>query len=588
MGRGKARAGVDPQGSAPDLARDLGAWFDGAARDLPWRRTRDPWAILLSEVMLQQTRVDTVQPYYRRMLERFPTPSAMAEAKVDDVLELWSGLGYYRRARSLWLCAREIAARGGAMPEDVAALRELPGIGPYTAGAIASIAFDAPVPLVDGNVARVLARSFGVELDVKSRAGQVALWEIAARIVPAERPGRFNQALMELGATICTPKSPSCAVCPLERVCVARRDGKTEALPVVAKARPTTKKQLVAAVLHADGGVVLGKRPFGSLFGGLWEPPMIEAELPAATTVFRGAGLVAKGARLAQRGELTHVLTHRELHVDVVAGRAADPLPAGATLEPYEELSIVRPDSRGISTLARRVLALASGAALAAAVLAPTPARAEPTSPLRDATAPTAQAAGVEAWPDPPAPASADDTALLARLRRLREPPGLSGRFMGSMAFGKGIRFNNPYRLATQLGDDAASLSATATYFDVGLGGAFGDPEGLQHGAAIHLGGAIEGVSQAYVSTTYLAVMRPHPRWLALGRAGPTFLLTPDPNAGGEIALGGAWFATAGFGVGGEAMFDLFYGAATPDGGASAIPIVSLQLGLYVDLEALP
>ncbi len=582
-----------PVGDEPAIAEGLGAWFDGAARDLPWRRTRDPWAILLSEVMLQQTRVETVQPYWLRMLQRFPTPVSMAAAPVDDVLELWSGLGYYRRARNLWLCARELAVRGGAMPTDVAGLLELPGIGPYTAGAVASIAFDVAAPLVDGNVARVLARLFGIALDVKSREGQAVLWETARRLVPTKRPGRFNQALMELGATVCTPRSPSCAVCPLEGACVARREGRTAELPVVARARPTRQMRLVAAVLRTEAGVVLAKRPPGSLFGGLWEPPMIEAaSTKDATAVLRGAGLVARGARLTPRGNLRHVLTHREMLVEVVSGRAAEPLPAGAQLAPYEVIALAeRPDARGISTLARKVLALAAASSVLLATSATRTARAEtetaPTETAPTETAPTAVTTPAM-WPDPPPLPTADDAALLARLRRLRQPPEPSGRFMGSLALGKGIRFNNPYRLSTQLGDDAASLSATATFLDVGLGGAFGDPGALQHGATLHLGGALEGISQAYVTPSYLAVARPHPRWLVLGRVGPSFLLSPDPNVGGELGAGGAWFATAGLGVGGEASFDFFYGAATPDAAASAIPIVSLQLGIYVDLEALP
>jgi len=594
------RRSLDLAGSdARTLADGLGTWFDASARDLPWRRTRDPWAILLSEVMLQQTRVETATRYYHRMLARFPTPSSMAVAPVDDVLELWSGLGYYRRARNLWLCAREIAARGGALPRDVAGLLELPGIGPYTAGAVASIAFDVPTPLVDGNVARVLARVFGIEQDVKSREGQRALWELAGRVVPPERPGRFNQALMELGATVCTPRSPACAICPLDKACFAHREGRTEELPVVAKARPTKEVRLVATVLQGAGGVLLAKRPFGALFGGLWEPPMVElASAKDASKALRQAGLLAKGARLAPRGELRHVLTHREMLVEVVAGQAVEPIPADAKLAPYEALVMEpRPTSRGISTLARRVLALAVGTVLLAAASMPAPALATETasdavpdaSPAASgAVASTPTTRAPDAWPDPPPPPTVDTATLVARLRRLREPPGGSARFLGSLGIGKGIRFNNPYRLSTQLGVDAASLSATATFLDVGLGATFGDPQGLQHGAAIHLGGAIEGISQAYVTPTYLAVYEPHPRWLLSGRLGPTFLLSPDSNAGGELAAGAAWFATAGLGVGGEASFNMFYGAATPDGTASAIPIASLQIALYVDLEALP
>ena len=237
LARPMGRSPPDSNGErARRTAEALGAWYDRAARDLPWRRTRDPWAILLSEVMLQQTRVDVVVPYWTRMLERFPAPRDMAEAPIDDVLSRWSGLGYYRRARNLWLCAREVVERfDGRLPDDVEGLRSLPGIGAYTAGAVASIAFDRQAPLVDGNVARVLARHAGIDDDPRSAVGQRRLWAEAAALVPAERPGRFNQALMELGATICTPRSPACAICPLERDCVARREGRVDELPVVTR-----------------------------------------------------------------------------------------------------------------------------------------------------------------------------------------------------------------------------------------------------------------------------------------------------------------------------------------------------------------
>lgn len=346
-------------GRAGRTAEALGTWYDRAARDLPWRRTRDPWAILLSEVMLQQTRVDVVVPYWTRMLERFPAPRDMAEAPIDDVLSRWSGLGYYRRARNLWLCAREVVERfGGRLPDDVDGLRSLPGVGAYTAGAVASIAFDRRTPLVDGNVARVLARWAGIADDPKSSAGQRRLWAEAAALVPEDRPGRFNQALMELGATICTPRSPACAICPIERECVARREGRVDELPVVAPKKAPREVQLVAAVLRdGDGRALLGKRPADGLFGAMWEPPMLEGTVSAAAATLRGAGLLAAGARLTPRGEVRHVLSHRALVVAVVTARAAEPIPPAAALAPYEAIAREDPGvDRGLSTLARRVL----------------------------------------------------------------------------------------------------------------------------------------------------------------------------------------------------------------------------------------
>src|SRR6185503_9991928 len=218
--------------SPMNVADALVGWYRGARRDLPWRRTRDPYAIWVSEVMLQQTRVTVVVPYWQRWMARFPSPAALAGAPLDDVLAAWSGLGYYGRARNLHRGAREVVARyGGRLPDSAGELRTLPGIGRYTAGAIASMAFDRQEPLVDGNVARVLARVFAVEEDVKSAAGQNRLWQLAADLVPSEAPGDFNQALMELGATLCAPAAPRCAGCPLAADCRAHREGRTDELP---------------------------------------------------------------------------------------------------------------------------------------------------------------------------------------------------------------------------------------------------------------------------------------------------------------------------------------------------------------------
>jgi len=193
------------------IRRALLDWYRANRRDLPWRRTRDPYAIWISETMLQQTRVETVIPYYERFLERFPDVAALADAESDDVLGAWAGLGYYSRARNLQAAARQIAERhGGRVPDDVEALRALPGIGRYTAGALASIAFDRPEPIVDGNVARVLARVKGIREDVKQPAVVKRLWEEAARLARGPAPGDLNQALMELGATVCVPGEPRC------------------------------------------------------------------------------------------------------------------------------------------------------------------------------------------------------------------------------------------------------------------------------------------------------------------------------------------------------------------------------------------
>src|SRR5262249_2371378 len=198
------------------------------------RRRRDAYAVWLSEIMLQQTRVETVVPYFERFLAKYPTVMALAAADLDEVLSLWSGLGYYRRARQLYATAREVTERyGGPFPGQAAELKKLPGIGDYTAGAIASLSFGQREPLVDGNVARVFSRLFGIEEPIQSPEGVKQLWALARRLLPEQRPGRFNEALMELGAMVCTPRDPRCDVCPVREGCAARATGRALELPVM-------------------------------------------------------------------------------------------------------------------------------------------------------------------------------------------------------------------------------------------------------------------------------------------------------------------------------------------------------------------
>jgi A/G-specific adenine glycosylase len=356
-------------GEARDLeiARALAAWFEAEARDLPWRRGRTPYAVWLSEIMLQQTRVETVVPYFERFLRAYPDVGALAAAPIDDVLHLWSGLGYYRRARQLHATAREVTTRyGGVLPDEAEALRALPGVGAYTAGAIASIAYGRREPLVDGNVARVIARLDAIDEPVRSPAVTRRLWETAARLVPADRPGRFNEALMELGATVCTPRDPRCDACPLPHVCHARASGRERDLPVVESKRPVPVVAAVAVVI-ADGGLVLfARRREGGLFGGLWEPPMVEAPSVEAARAALGAVGVALGrAKLREAGQVVHVLTHRRMEVTVVVARRTAGLVVGDALgAPYEKAGWLSPAAPGVgvSTLARKVLATAGGA----------------------------------------------------------------------------------------------------------------------------------------------------------------------------------------------------------------------------------
>ncbi|HEX5011379.1 MAG TPA: A/G-specific adenine glycosylase, partial [Planctomycetota bacterium] len=220
--------------SAPALSaarRALLAWWDRGRRDLPWRRTRDPWAILVSEVMLQQTTVAAVVPYWERFVRRWPRPADLAAARTDELLSAWAGLGYYRRARHLQAAACAVAEAGGELPRRAQQLRELPGIGEYTAAAVASIAHGEPVAAVDGNVERVLSRFFALPLDPKSAAGRSALRAHADALLHRERPGDFNQALMELGATLCRPAAPQCLLCPLRAGCAALAAGAPERFP---------------------------------------------------------------------------------------------------------------------------------------------------------------------------------------------------------------------------------------------------------------------------------------------------------------------------------------------------------------------
>ena len=264
------------------LAADLVAWYRRGHRDMPWRHTRDPYRIWVSEIMLQQTTVAAVIPYYHRFLERFPTVGALAEAPLADVLSRWSGLGYYSRARNLKAAAERVTAdHGGRVPDTVAGIRALPGIGDYTAGAILSIAYGLREPVLDGNVARVLTRAFALEGDPKATALRKRLRALAAELVPADAPGDFNQALMELGATVCTPRSPACVTCPISGRCRALALGRVAELPQIPpRAKPVPVR--LAAALIADGGAYLMVRRTARLMKDLFEFPGGEVPLEGA------------------------------------------------------------------------------------------------------------------------------------------------------------------------------------------------------------------------------------------------------------------------------------------------------------------
>jgi A/G-specific adenine glycosylase len=259
-------------GNLPSFRRALLRWYARHARDLPWRRSRDPYHIWISEIMLQQTTVVAVVPYFERFLQRFPTLGELAAAGEDDVLRLWEGLGYYSRARNILKAARVLAAKhDGRFPDDPAALLELPGIGRYTAGAIASFAFDRRAPIVEANTLRLYCRLLGYDGDPRSAAGQRVLWEFAERILPATSPGSFNQALMELGATVCTPENPACEQCPVRTHCAAATQGRQREIPLAAR-RPeiTAVTEIAVAVQHRRRYLLL-KRPPGTRWAGLWD-----------------------------------------------------------------------------------------------------------------------------------------------------------------------------------------------------------------------------------------------------------------------------------------------------------------------------
>ena len=251
-------------------------WFDRNKRDLPWRRNRSPYSTWISEIMLQQTRVETVKPYYERWMQQFPDVRTLAEADVQDVLRLWEGLGYYSRARSIHKAAQKIVSdHNGEIPADLNALRKLPGIGEYTAGAILSIGFGLPAAALDGNIRRILARYYDIAEPVRTPQTEKHLWELAEENLDRERPGDFNEALMDLGSAVCLPENPQCLLCPLCENCLARQNGTTAERPVMPKSEPIPHYIVTAAVIPDETGrrFLLTKRPDKGLLGGLWEFP---------------------------------------------------------------------------------------------------------------------------------------------------------------------------------------------------------------------------------------------------------------------------------------------------------------------------
>lgn len=300
--------------------RSLLRWFEANKRDLPWRRTRDPYAVWVSEAMLQQTRVDVVVPYFERWMKRFPTVASLAKAREDDVLAAWSGLGYYSRARNLRAAAKHVHLSGAAIPTTATGLAELPGVGPYTASAVASIAFGEPVACVDGNVLRVVARVArlpGASTDPKHRR---RVQDLAQEWLDARRPGDWNQAMMELGATVCTPRSPNCGACPLQRVCVARAHGVQGKIPAPRR-RPSARRERMEFAAVVSSGRVLMVRNQPGLLGGMLGLPGGRRGAPLAKLVEEQTGVRPRLSRAAARAEFA--FTHRTWDLSVRRGEVS-------------------------------------------------------------------------------------------------------------------------------------------------------------------------------------------------------------------------------------------------------------------------
>ena len=315
------------------------AWYEGAKRELPWRGSKDPWRVLLSEVMLQQTRVATVIPYYEKFLRKYPDAAAMARAQEKDVLAMWSGLGYYTRARNLHKAARQIA-EAGRFPESYEAILELAGVGDYTAAAVASIVHGLPHAVADGNVLRVLSRLTAEPGEIRASPTRERLRAVAQELLAVKRPGDFNQALMELGATVCLPKNPQCAACPWRSHCSAHAAGQEAKYPV--KLRPKTPEQvhLRLLVIVQKGRVLVWQRAQKARrMAGFWELPE-PSQVPAAT------GRV-------QAGEFSHSITHHRFLVQVERALLSGPVGPGLRWIAKSRLAAMP-----LSTIARKALAL--------------------------------------------------------------------------------------------------------------------------------------------------------------------------------------------------------------------------------------
>ncbi|MEZ4601332.1 MAG: A/G-specific adenine glycosylase [Syntrophotaleaceae bacterium] len=300
------------------------AWYGREGRDLPWRNTRDPYRIWLSEIMLQQTTVAAVIPYYQRFLDRFPSVGELAQASIDEVIALWAGLGYYSRARNLHAAARAVVDKfSGFFPDDLERLMELPGIGRSTAGAILSIAFDRKAPILDGNVRRVLIRLDAITEPPRSPAVEKRLWQRAEELTPEDRPHDYAQAIMDLGATVCTPRSPDCTACPLAKLCRAHALDLVEQLPAKQTKKTVPLVRQAALVLEMNGRFLVRQRPLNGMLGGLWEFPSrdVPADSPPHTIAEKLLASFDLRGCLEAAGTIRHAYSHFRVEVELFRAR---------------------------------------------------------------------------------------------------------------------------------------------------------------------------------------------------------------------------------------------------------------------------
>jgi A/G-specific adenine glycosylase len=337
------------------LREALLGWYSRNRRDLPWRRSRDPYRIWVSEVMLQQTTVKTATPYYESFIRRFPSLQALAEEPEDEVLAAWSGLGYYHRARNLHRGAQHVAERhGGRFPDTLESALAVPGVGLYTASAVLSIAFETALPVVDGNVRRVLARLFALSGPQFRREG--AYYNVAEELLARDHPGDWNQALMELGATVCTPRKPACAACPVREHCRALALDRIDELPEGKARRKPVDVTVAAALVQRDGRILLARRPDGRLLGKMWEVPQTALDPEGAVDLRREIeeryGLRVEPGALAVRAR--HAITHRRIKLEGYHVRLESPAPADS--EQFRWVTIAEVSGLPVSSMTKKLL----------------------------------------------------------------------------------------------------------------------------------------------------------------------------------------------------------------------------------------